>query len=335
MGPDSRQGERGFSLIELMVAMVATLVVSGAVYGLLTAGNSAFRREPALADRQQNIRVALDIISKDVFRAGFGLPPFAQAFTDGLDALGPMGPGGVKADEIEVFAATDCPHLGVCLITPQGTGSSVTTFQALSACHRDHLPTYVILGDHEKWGLYWAEMPGAATSGACGPGAGTNGHVTLPRGQEPLVNPPGGLGTWVPNYMMLGQAIRYRITLDAEGTPNLERSDMGGRPLPDGSSSWQTIARGIEDLQVEYENGTDWDDTPGVISCGLSCAAPTTAEYDTLVRRVRIRLSARSTEAALQGQTTSAVGDAVRGQLVTDIAPRAANSTLGMAKGEI
>jgi prepilin-type N-terminal cleavage/methylation domain-containing protein len=333
MGPESRQGERGFSLIELMVAMVATLVVSGAVYGLLTAGNTAFRREPALADRQQNIRAALDMIGSDVFRAGFGLPPFAQAFTDGLDAQGPDGPGGAKTDEIEIFAAADCPYLGICVITPQGTGASVTTFQALSACYR--FPALVILGDQEKWGLYWAEKPGTAVSGACGPGGGVNGHVTLPHGQEPLINPPGGLGTWVPEYMMVGQAIRYRITVDAEGTPNLERSDMGGRPLPDGSSSWQTIARGIEDLQVEYENGVDWEDTPGVISCGLSCATPTTAEYDTIVRRVRIRLSARSTEAALQGQTTSAVGDAVRGQLVTDIAPRAANSTLGMAKGEI
>jgi hypothetical protein len=135
--------------------------------------------------------------------------------------------------------------------------------------------------------------------------------------------------------MMAGQAIRYRISVDAERTPNLERSEVGGRPLPDGSSSWQVVARGIEDLQVEYETGASWASIPGVISCGPNCAAPTPADLGTLVRRVRVRLSARALEAALPGQTTSAVGNAVRGQLATDIAPRAAHATLGMAAGEL
>jgi prepilin-type N-terminal cleavage/methylation domain-containing protein len=47
--------EKGFSLIELMVAMVVTLIISGAVFQLVTAGQSAFKKEPAVADRQQNI----------------------------------------------------------------------------------------------------------------------------------------------------------------------------------------------------------------------------------------------------------------------------------------
>ena len=73
--------ERGFSLVELMVAMTVTLIVSGAIYGLLTSGGNAFRREPELADRQQNIRTAMDLVSRDVFNAGAALPTFAQAFT--------------------------------------------------------------------------------------------------------------------------------------------------------------------------------------------------------------------------------------------------------------
>ena len=66
--------ERGFSLVELMVAMTVTLIVSGAIYGLLTSGSNAFRREPELADRQQNIRVAMDLISRDVYNAGASCP---------------------------------------------------------------------------------------------------------------------------------------------------------------------------------------------------------------------------------------------------------------------
>ena len=87
--------ERGFSLVELMVAMTVTLIVSGAIYGLLTSGSNAFRREPELADRQQNIRVAMDLISRDVFNAGAALPTFSQVFTridpaGGACAAGPQ-----------------------------------------------------------------------------------------------------------------------------------------------------------------------------------------------------------------------------------------------------
>jgi prepilin-type N-terminal cleavage/methylation domain-containing protein len=336
-----RPVERGFSMVELMVAMTATLVVSGAVYGLVVAGNSAFRREPALADRQQNIRVALDVIGQDVFRAGYGLPAFAQAFTDGLDALGPVGSSGEPTDELEIFAAADCSILRVCALNTMGTAASVTTFQRLSACYK--FPVLVFLGgdqlgvDQEKYGVYWAEQPGTGETGSCeSGGGGDNGHVVLPHGQEPIHNPPGGLAGWLPHWMLAGQVIRYRIQADAGGTPELQRSEVGGRLLPDGSSSWQTIARGIEDLQVEYETGApDWQDTPGLITCEPNCAAPAAGEYARLVRRVRVTLSARALEANLAGQRTSAVGNAVRGQLSTDIAPRAANTTLQMSAGEL
>ena len=41
----SAQGEAGFSMVELLVAMVITLMISGAIFGLLTGGQNAFRRE--------------------------------------------------------------------------------------------------------------------------------------------------------------------------------------------------------------------------------------------------------------------------------------------------
>ena len=62
--------QSGFSLVELMVAMTVTLIVSGAIYGLLASGGNAFRREPEVADRQQNIRLAMDLITRDVYTAG-------------------------------------------------------------------------------------------------------------------------------------------------------------------------------------------------------------------------------------------------------------------------
>ena len=94
--------QQGFSLIELTVAMTVTLIITGAMFQLLTAGKSAFRREPELSARQQNIRVAMDVISQDVYRAGQGLPEFAQVFTRNLNGVGPMGSGGAASDALEL-----------------------------------------------------------------------------------------------------------------------------------------------------------------------------------------------------------------------------------------
>ena len=77
----SDRRQRGFSMVELMVAMVVTLVISGSIFGLLTAGGNAFRREPEVADRQQNIRVAMDAIARDIENAGGGMPLVGQVFT--------------------------------------------------------------------------------------------------------------------------------------------------------------------------------------------------------------------------------------------------------------
>jgi len=93
-----------------------------------------------------------------------------------------------------------------------------------------------------------------------------------------------------------------------------------------GGSPWELVARGIEDLQVEYQAGADpaaWTNRPPTV---VSDA------WDSLVRQVRITLSARAAAANLQGETTSAGAGprAVRGQLSTVVAPRTALNELQM-----
>jgi prepilin-type N-terminal cleavage/methylation domain-containing protein len=329
-------GERGFSLVELMIAMTVTLIITGAVFQLVSAGQTAFRKEPALADRQQNIRTGVDLIARDLYRAGYGLPEFAQVFTRSLDGVGPAGSGGEDTDILELVAASDCPTLEVCDIA----GTQLTTKAELGACYG--LPSMVFLANDQEWHPMWAEAPGGMGTASCVSGPGSsgsrNGHLVFAAGQSSL-NPSGGpmnVFTNPPQWIVLGQIIRYRIALEADGTPNLERSGFGGQDYPDGTTSWELVARGVEDLQVEYENGLGWFDDPGAISCGASCAAPGSAEYGTLTRRVRVRLSARVVDQNnLTGQTTSAVGDGVRGQLVAEVAPRTAMTNLAVFSGQM
>jgi prepilin-type N-terminal cleavage/methylation domain-containing protein len=333
---DSR--EKGFSLVELMVAMVVTLIITGAVFQLVTAGHSAFRQEPVMAERQQNIRMALDIISQDLYRAGWGAPTFAQVFTDGLNGAGDgegttiTGSTGQPTDVLQMFSSSACEPQPVCDVP--GAGVSMTLKSAVEDCV--HLPGLVLVADEEKWGVRWAQNPQQVTACPGAPAGAKNGKVSFPAGKAALVSPPGGFTGWIPSYMLPGEAIRYRINPGADGVPNLERSAFGGQLDLNGKSTWEVIARGIEDLQVEYENAAGWHDEPGNVTCAAPCASAQ-ADYDKLIRRVRVRLGARVTETGhLAGETSAAAGpNAVRGQLVTEIAPRPATAAIQMYDGTL
>jgi type IV pilus assembly protein PilW len=61
----------GFTLVEVMVAMVISLIVLGGVYRAITDETINLAREEAVLDMQNNARVAIAMIAGDVRRAGF------------------------------------------------------------------------------------------------------------------------------------------------------------------------------------------------------------------------------------------------------------------------
>jgi len=333
--------ESGFSLIELTVAIAITLIISGAIYGLLAKGQSSFRREPELSDRQQNIRVAMDLMQRDISQAGQKMGAWFQVFTDGLNGVGPAGSGGQNTDFMEIWLSDgSCPDAPADPNNPTD-GANLNTAEAIPRCYNNDSFVLVIYA-----------------SGCAKYGFGHNihagrGKINFPPGQQPpdsQINSPGDLkecnppdDNSTPERMASVSIIRYEVANDSEGVPGLYRSNTGGMDpgisgyvaAPDPAGHWQLVARGIEDLQVDYRNGTNrngngWDTTPGLLTC-LNCASPTVADYNTLIREVRVSLSARSTARNLEGQTTSAAGNAVRGQLTSSSSPRAALFYLGQA----
>ena len=63
-------GEGGFSLIELMVALVIFIIVSGAIFGLMQLGTYDRNRASRRSDVLKNARVAVHMIGRDVLNAG-------------------------------------------------------------------------------------------------------------------------------------------------------------------------------------------------------------------------------------------------------------------------
>src|ERR1044072_1484841 len=84
-------GEAGFSLIEVTMAALLTVGIIGAVFGLLNRNQQIFVTESGVTDMNQNMRTAVDLLTRDAQSAGMGLPSrnpgsFAAIFfTDGAN----------------------------------------------------------------------------------------------------------------------------------------------------------------------------------------------------------------------------------------------------------
>lgn len=354
--------QKGFSLVELIVAMTVTLIVSSAIYGLLATGGNAFRREPEVADRQQNIRAAMDYISRDAYAAGAALPPFAQVFTridpagtctgslNSCGATGSMGPTAAAAraddedtDVLEIVSTDEqCPHAGVCsTAVVAGSAGLFVTRELRAACVTAPGLVTLVSSPTNPANLAFTIQPVTGTAGtaAC-VGATpptTNGNLTLGAALAPFTGPVIA-GDAV--FLYRARVARYRVAPDpdpSDPVPSLWRSETG-RYAPDGTvaiepgepgfvatgSPWQLVARGIEDMQVEYRDGNGvWSNQPPVVI---------TNDWTTLVRQVRITLSARATAINLQGETTAGGGapNAIRGQLTSVIVPRPTFNELQM-----
>ena len=259
-----------------MVAMTVTLIVAGAIYGLLAGGQNAFRREPELADRQQNVRIAMDLIRRDVLDAGSGMVPFVQAFTNGLDGAGiapatgqPTGASGAATDVIEMLTTDgNCQEI-VLGAAPSAPAGPYASNEMLPACFPDNTRNAFVYvggsaGDRLNYGvvLATADRPTGTAPFQILPLAPAVANV------EPAARGFCGvaaLGTPASTCVrsLAVEVVRYAIAPDPAdaSVPSLWRSSTGrfdgsGNVVanPPGGN-WQLVARGIEDLQIRYRNG--------------------------------------------------------------------------------
>ena len=93
--------ERGFSLVELLVAMVAFMIIGGAVVLLLGKSQTIFRAEQGVSEMDQNARLMMDFLTRDIQQSkenGLGL---GQRFRTIYSKDGTDG----KTDEVTIVTA--------------------------------------------------------------------------------------------------------------------------------------------------------------------------------------------------------------------------------------
>jgi prepilin-type N-terminal cleavage/methylation domain-containing protein len=75
----SREGgfgiyQRGLTLVELMVALAVSFILIGAIYRIFISQQRTYAIQDQVAEAQQNARVAMNILMRDLRMAGYGKP---------------------------------------------------------------------------------------------------------------------------------------------------------------------------------------------------------------------------------------------------------------------
>lgn len=296
--------EHGFTLVEVVIAMALTIAVMGAVFGLLLGGQRSFQREPEIADLNQNARVGVDMISRDLIMAGYKTPvTSAVLWADG---------GDINPDEITVVFADPnvplceplkCGSLGAGPCNTIGKSSVLNidpeTLDPLQARPDEAYSEGMILfaletgdcnGDGEM-GMYPFEVsrPPMMTNAS---GRPTLKIVHNPGQSETELNLPGGFNRQVePDCAVIGRfrVIQYRINpLPPAPNPTLERRDLANGVL------WIPVAKNIENLQFQYgtRNSTNFLDVP---------VMPDPDNFDTWITQVRFSVVGRTESTNLEG----------------------------------
>lgn len=242
---DREQGEKGFTLIELMVAMLIAMVIVAAAFTVLVTSNKATTANEQVADTQQNVRLAMELISQDIKLAGFNMTGAIGACVVGTP---PQPAPIVPLDNVPGGAVGTINDVGpdsVMLVVPSMTAGSAGGLPVLTAAANGGA-TLVTLAAADITAMTAAGMVlGSVVSIGGGHASPVTaiGGTTLTLGTPTPSIAPGAIAFPIGTPVYLLQCVTYAIStapaICGGSTSCLTRN---GIPMVDG----------IEDLQLAY-----------------------------------------------------------------------------------
>lgn len=100
-GRSPERSERGFSLTELMIAMMVFTLIMGAVVGLLVKSQKIFRTEQGVSEMDQNARLMIDFLTRDIQQSKENALGLGPSFRSIYSFNGPEG----KTDEVTIISS--------------------------------------------------------------------------------------------------------------------------------------------------------------------------------------------------------------------------------------
>ena len=240
------QDEAGFTLIELMVGLAVGVIVMAAAFSILTMTRKSLQANEQTVDMQQNVRMAMEMMSRDIKLAGFGSPGTAVGNCTNAIVPNDQTPTGVDSgpDSVQLLVPTTRSTGANRWTLRAATGTAGVTQIALQmgggGAVADMASSGLAVGSYISIG-------GSATAQVSAFDASLNTiNVSIP--------PPLWFQNEDPIYLL--QCIRYQVVpapdpgnLCLGKAPCLTRGVAG---VVTGANAEAPIAEGIEDLQLAY-----------------------------------------------------------------------------------
>lgn len=340
---------RGFSLVELMVALTIGLIILSAVSMLFVSSKKTYTTQDSLARLQENARFAMQFIVKDLRMAGYygciddigpdtvnstlsGSTDFfynAQIPLEGVDnASGAWYPSGETTLPTDIEAGTDAIAIrkadagsNLYLDQEMPNTSAVLKTNATDPISGDSITITEILADGDI--LLISDCASADIFQITGlndtdphivhnTGSGTPGNATK-EFSKPYS--PSDDKTRIMKFM----TVQYYIATGTSGNPALFRKELNNTPVE--------LVDGIESLQILYGKDTTGDRVPNRYLKAGDSGLQSTADWGSVVS-VRVGILARTLDDPTTGQPKEtdidsgvydADGDCPLGAATTDV----------------
>ncbi len=336
MAPRPRAGRRaGFTMIELLITVALSTLVGVLIYTVFIEQTKAYRLQADMGNMQQNLRVALEMVVRDVSSAGSGAgwngSSWGVGGEEGNEDAGMYGlrirdnfPLGGGSDAVEV--SMQDPDRSTWVFTAADVSESCdTTVLTLDTDDAGRADTFSTDGPHTKI-MCWAPsgMGGGPVSFVWDvDGTGDTSDGTIPVTPNTQTDFNGQCSNSLPAHMACGPVIWVAYYIDRDSAdgigigsaslpvlylvPDVDAAmaDPAGYPHDDDIP----VALGIEDLQVSYCQaglGTDCD-APANWSAGFSMdtEADASAPAWESISSVRVAITARTLRPDMEFTTVS------------------------------
>jgi len=285
------KSQRGVTLVELMFGLVISMVLIAAGYTVLSTSQKAATANDQTAEVQQNARVAIELVTRDLKMAGFGMAApvgscnYAIVPSDNTTGGADTGP--------DSFSAVVPTTLSTLAATATGTTSTITLQSGAVAAMTP-----------EGFAVGATVSVGGAFSATVGAISGDVLTLNTAIG-APQAYPSGTQIYWL---RCITYAIATTTTRCAGTAPCLVRGVRNTAVTVNNDANMIPIAEGIEDLQLAYgcdgcngsvadgvvddQNASNTFDTPDFVSNSTWTSSPGTPDT---IRLVRVSIVARQT----------------------------------------
>lgn len=277
--PGGLLSREGFTLIEVMTAMVILVIVVTAAYATFQFQHASFTVQTRVAEAQQNLRAALEILSRDIRMAGYGIPQAVNV----PPGLIPGGDNNIRnirllnrttgPDEICILYQYDMDSMLPPTDAPAGMAAYANSLNVtnVAAFSQGDL---VLVSDGANADMFEVTAPPVAPTLTFDVGGSANQYNSV--GSH---NPFPGYAAGSTTVSRVRFA-RYFIDATDPDHPTLMLDRMTGAAQP--------LADDIEDMQFQYGLDTDGD-----LVVDTVVNAPTAAQVPQ-IKQVRLFLSART-----------------------------------------